>query len=81
MNELLNTTSKWPSPGGGRKLYETDDLTVRWYITNFSLCIKGTNGDAFKGKLLQLKGAANPLDSANSTGVAAEVEHDKEVIL
>ncbi len=79
MNALLNTTTKWSSPAGGCKLYEADDLTVRWYSTNFSLCAKGTNGDARKGKLLQLKGAASPLEhSANSTGVTAEVEHDKD---
>ena len=66
INELLDTTTKWTTPGGGSKLYEGEDISVRWYSTNFSLCIKGTKGDVLKEKLLQMKLADNQSEQSRA---------------
>ena len=31
MNELLETQTKWSTPGGHSKLFESDNIIVRWY--------------------------------------------------
>ncbi|CAB4025037.1 Scavenger receptor cysteine-rich type 1 M130, partial [Paramuricea clavata] len=41
MNELLETQTKWSSPGGHCKLLEMDNFEMRWYSNNYSLIIKG----------------------------------------
>ncbi|CAB4027954.1 Hypothetical predicted protein, partial [Paramuricea clavata] len=41
MNKLLETQTKWSSPGGHCKLLEMDNFEMRWYSNNYSLIIKG----------------------------------------
>ena len=36
MNELLETRTKWSSPGGHCKLLEMDTFEMRWYSNNYS---------------------------------------------
>ena len=45
MNELLETQTKWSSPGGHCKLLEMDTFEMRWYSNNYSLIIKGKQGE------------------------------------
>ena len=51
MNVLMKQETKWTAPGGNCKLFETNDLTVRWYYNNNSLTINGNASKDIKFKL------------------------------
>ena len=51
MNVLTKQETKWMAPSGNCKLFETNDLTVRWYYNNSSLTINGTASKDIKFKL------------------------------
>ena len=53
MNVLTMQETKWTTPSGNCKLFETNDLTVRWYYNNNnnSLTINGTASKDIKFKL------------------------------
>ena len=51
MNELLETQTKWSSPGGHCKLLEMDTFEMRWYSNNYSLIIKGEQGEEMNSQL------------------------------
>lgn len=50
VNGLGLQSAAWTTPGGGSKLYETDEIKIRWY-KNESLTIKGKNTDGIIAKL------------------------------
>ena len=47
----LEASMKWSSPGGGCKLYEGDDISIRCYTTNSTLTIKENKANELRDKL------------------------------
>lgn len=52
INDLLKVKSKWSSPGGGSRLFEGEEVAIRWYSNNGSLTLKGEKADDLKSQLL-----------------------------
>ena len=50
MNELLETQTKWSSPGGHCKLLGMGTFEMRWYSNNYSI-IKGEQGEEINSQL------------------------------
>ena len=51
---VLETETKWTTPGGGCKQYENNALHIRWHTTNKILTIEGLESQNLKSKLMTL---------------------------
>ena len=82
VNEELEIQTKWSSPRGGLKLLETDDLSIRWYSTSFSLIVKGKDSEDLKEKLLLLSKKEMEMDEEHETLIDNEdMDADREEAL
>ena len=68
INRELGLQTKWSTPIGGSKLFENDDLTIRWYTKSFTLTIKGKEGENLKHKLASQ--ATNDLEAGGDDEAA-----------
>ena len=50
-DHIFSIETKWSSPGGCCKQYESSAVIVRWYTTNSSLTVKGLESGDLKAKL------------------------------
>ena len=52
LNDLRIEAVKWKSPGGGYKLYECGNLTMRWYSAKGTITVKGEKADEVKERII-----------------------------
>ena len=46
--------AKWTTPGGGSKLFENSDISIRWYANNGTLTVNGMKAEEVKAKLMSV---------------------------
>lgn len=52
IEKLQLTKGRWSSPGGGSKLYESEEFSIRWYSTNGTITFKGNKASEIKTKFI-----------------------------
>lgn len=85
----LKLKGKWSTPGGGSKLFQNDDLSIRWYTPSKSMKLAGPKLDDIKSKLESLvklyserSVVEESNDSCNNVALQLNVSHlEGEVIL
>ena len=73
-NSFLKAETKWTTPRGGCKQYESDNnLVIRWYSSSKSLCFSGPTSENIKLKLIDLM----PKQQQIIDGVEGEISVDQ----
>lgn len=54
VEKVLKIKGKWSSPGGGSKLFQSEDLSMRWYGSKETLTVGGQNSVDVKTLLSEL---------------------------
>ncbi|CAB4029843.1 ubiquitin [Paramuricea clavata] len=54
IEKLQLPKAKWMTPGGGSKLYECEEFSVRWYSTNGTLTFKGNKASEIKANFISI---------------------------
>ena len=54
VEKLQLPKAKWITSGGGSKLYECDDFTLRWYTSNKSITLKGNKASEIKANFISI---------------------------
>ena len=77
VSEALNLSDgKWSTPGGHAKLYENEDIAIRWYSDTKSITLSGNLAKEFEEKLNSMasisKDLANEVLPPVSRNEAAE---------
>lgn len=67
---------KWTSPGGDAKLYENDDISIRWYANAQTITVSGENKDEIEEKLNSVASISMKLTKiSNNTEGLDELSH------
>lgn len=73
VEEVLDLSDgKWSSPGGDAKLYESEDISIRWYAKSQTITVSGKDKDMIEEKLNTVASLSKRLAVANKYSVCVE---------
>ena len=73
INQELGLQTKWTTPSGGSKLFENDEVSIRWYTNTSTLMIKGKESENIKRKLSMR--ASNEADTNDDDEVTEDEDN------
>ena len=66
--------AKWSSPGGDCKLYESEDIAIRWYTKKGTITLNGERSDEIRDKIIQKCLTFKPAEVSSKSIEAEEID-------